>query len=76
MGRQTVCDAKNCETVISDPNDDTYVTVMVTVGKGAGTRSLRRDLCSEHVAELADMLDAAIVVDVPVPERKPVDVTS
>ncbi len=69
MARSINCDWKDCSEQMPDPFDDDYVTIMVTVGKGQGTRSLRRDLCETHVAELADMLDAAIVVDDPVPKQ-------
>ena len=76
MARSVNCDWKDCTEQMPNPFDDNYVTVMVTVGKGAGTRSLRRDLCTTHVSELADMLNAELVVDAPVPQQKPVDVTS
>ena len=68
MARAINCDARGCTLQIPDPNDDDYVTIVVTVGKGM-TRSLRRDLCEDHVIELTGFLNAELVPNVPVPKQ-------
>ncbi len=70
MARAINCDVKDCTTQMPNPFDNDYVTIVVTIGKGV-TKTLRRDLCDEHITELADFLNAELRLTVPVPQPEP-----